>query len=73
MIRSLLGNQECQGLCAHLQTRPRPPATTAAAGHLALGHLPLWVAFFTSGFFIFGNCPPSLLMDRTRSYFLMGL
>lgn len=34
MIRSLLGNQECQGLCAHLQTQLSPPATTAAAGTL---------------------------------------
>lgn len=73
MIRSLLDNQEGQGLCAHLKTQLRPPATTAATGHLALGHLPLWVVFFPSDFFVFRNCPPSLLMDRTQSYFLMGL
>lgn len=73
MIHSLLDNQEGQGLCAHLKTQLRPPATTAATGHLALGHLPLWVVFFPSDFFVFRNCPPSLLIDRTQSYFLMGL
>lgn len=69
----LLSNREChRGLRAHLNTWLRPPATTAAAGLIALGPLPVWIVF-TSGFFIFRDCPPCLLMDSTQSYFLMGL